>query len=381
MNRGQFFGLATTGFTQGLGVSMVATFIGIYADLFKLSGTEVGIVTTALYLSEAAILYPLGRKADAGSRKRLLLFGLLLGIPTYTAFWRAQNIQMLVIARLLQGFSVTMALITALSFVGLRSPEQKKGHYIGWFTNLQAAGNTIGALTAGYLVANFGFGLPYGVLIILSIFCGLLVYQLIPREVQDAENDRDIRNLLAKTKFHAQILFETGFAFAKAIMIAFIPVYAYVEVGLSETQLGIVMAALFTPMAIGQGFTGNWSDRIGRRPLIIGGGLLYLFGACLLPWQLTFWRLVGISALLGLADTIRIPASWAVFADEGVESGPATAFSFRMLAWMPGSLIGPLLGGVIKDTLGIATTFYTVALTITIAVSLYVSFQARAGDD
>lgn len=85
--------------------------------------------------------------------------------------------------------------------------------------------------------------------------------------------------------------------------------------------------------------------------------------------------LILVAALFGIGDSIRVPASWSIFADEGVNTGPATSFTFRMLAWRPGLLAGPLLGGLIKDFVGIANTFYTAAISVVVALIGYLVAQ------
>lgn len=61
--------------------------------------------------------------------------------------------------------------------------------------------------------------------------------------------------------------------------------------------------------------------------------------------SLAFLPLVGLSGLLGIADSFREPASMTLFADEGTDDGDvASSFGIRELIWQSGSVIAPLLG-------------------------------------
>lgn len=99
---------------------MVSTFIGIYSEIFGLSGVEVGVIGSAYSLTQVVILYPIGRFADLGKRKILLLAGLILGVPTYIAFWQVTGFATLFGARLLQGTTIALTTAIGLSFISIR---------------------------------------------------------------------------------------------------------------------------------------------------------------------------------------------------------------------------------------------------------------------
>lgn len=361
---------------------MVATFIGIYSDMYGLSGVQVGLVGMAYSLTQFIILYPIGRYADLGHRRLLFLTGLFLAAPTYLLFWRVAGFNTLFGARLLQGTAIALTTSVGLSFIAIRSRKEDRGKNLGIYNSLRGIGQTIGALAGGFLVAKFGFGVPYMFLASLYALSFVLIYFWVPPESQESREQRaggglHLSELFSGTKFRIQLGFELCFAFAKSIVIVFIPVYAYAIVGLSEAQLGAVVAARYLTFALGQGPSGKLSDKVGRTPLVILGGILFTVAAFVLPSQTSFWGLLLVGALFGVGDSIRVPASWGIFADQGVDTGPATSFSFRMLAWRPGLLTGSLLGGFIKDLFGIANTFYAAAAMVAFALIGYLTMQIR----
>ncbi|MEF8837436.1 MAG: MFS transporter [Candidatus Bipolaricaulota bacterium] len=385
IDKKQFISLSTVRFSSGLGVAMVSTFIGIYSDIFSLSGVQVGLVGVAYSLVQLLILYPVGRYADLGHRKVLLLSGLVIGVPTYLLFWRVGGFGSLFGSRLLQGFSIALTTAVGLSFISIRSKEANRGRNLGTYNSLRAAGQTIGALGGGFLVARFGFGVPYMILASLYALSFAAILFVVPEESVESREGRSggglhLSELLAGVQFRIQIGFELFFAFAKAIIIVFIPVYAYAVIGLTEGQLGAVVAARYLMFALGQGPAGKLSDIIGRAPLVVGGGTLFAIAAFVLPYQKSFWGLLLVAALIGIGDSIRVPASWGIFADQGINTGPATSFSFRMLAWRPGLIAGPLLGGFIKDLMGIANTFYAAAAAVTVALIGYIVSHLLHGE-
>ncbi|MFB6296383.1 MAG: MFS transporter, partial [Halobacteriales archaeon] len=72
----------------------------------------------------------------------------------------------------------------------------------------------------------------------------------------------------------------------------------------------------------------------------------------------SFLVLVFLNGLLGVADSLREPASMALFADEGSEEGIASSFGIRNIVWRPGSVLAPMLGGLLMDGPGMAWVFF-----------------------
>lgn len=162
------------------------------------------------------------------------------------------------------------------------------------------------------------------------------------------------------------------------------PIYAGVAAaqgGLAYGALAVsltVVAEKFVNMCC-QPFTGRLSDDYGRALFVFVGGGSYGLVALLVPFAPTIgtvlslpttYVLVGdlspaflpvlvLSGLLGAADSLREPASMALFADEGSsEGGVASSFGIRELVWRPGSVIAPLLGGWLMTEISMASVFY-----------------------
>jgi len=140
----------------------------------------------------------------------------------------------------------------------------------------------------------------------------------------------------------------------------------------------VVAAEKFTNMLC-QPFTGRLSDRFGRALFVFVGGGFYGLVALAVPFTPTiaawlslpaalpilgatppaFVPLVICNGLLGVADSIREPASMALFADEGTDDGGvASSFGIRELVWRPGSILAPLLGGLLMARVGMQWVFF-----------------------
>jgi MFS family permease len=153
----------------------------------------------------------------------------------------------------------------------------------------------------------------------------------------------------------------------------------------------VTTAEKFTNM-LAQPYTGRLSDRHGRAVFVFLGGLCYGLVALAVPLAPAvgaalpvpeglpvlgavgpaFLPLVALNGGLGAADSLREPASMALFADEGTDDGGvAASFGIRELVWRPGSVVAPLLGGFLMTGLGMEWVFYVGAATSFSAVGLF----------
>jgi MFS transporter, DHA1 family, multidrug resistance protein len=139
----------------------------------------------------------------------------------------------------------------------------------------------------------------------------------------------------------------------------FLPVIPAVKVALSlsEAQAQLTFSiALFT-MAFATLAYGSLSDRFGRRPLLMSGLLLFLFGSAISALaQTAAILLLGrvVQAMgAGCAMTLVRTIARDVYRAEHL----IRAIAYLTMFYTLGPMIAPLLGGVLIDTLGWRSVF------------------------
>jgi len=68
--------------------------------------------------------------------------------------------------------------------------------------------------------------------------------------------------------------------------------------------------------------------------------------------------ILALNALLGVADSLREPASMALYADEGEGSGITSSIGIRSIVWRPGGLVAPIFGGWLMTNVGMDVVFF-----------------------
>jgi MFS family permease len=137
------------------------------------------------------------------------------------------------------------------------------------------------------------------------------------------------------------------------------PVF-FAMVGLSLSEVGILVAIYPAVWGLLQLVTGAISDHIGRKKLIAGGMLIQAIAIWLLPTTNNFWEWVGASALLGVGTALVYPTLLAAIGDVAHPSWRATAVGVYRFWRDSGYVIGALLAGILADTLGISWSMWVI---------------------
>lgn len=132
--------------------------------------------------------------------------------------------------------------------------------------------------------------------------------------------------------------------------------------GQSVEAIGVLAALYPGVWCVAQLFTGAWSDRVGRKPLITAGMMLQ--GAALLlvaaatgftPWA------VG-AVLIGIGTALVYPTLIAAVGDQAHPTWRATAVGVYRLWRDTGYVVGALIGGAVADLFGLRVAVGAVAV-------------------
>jgi DHA1 family multidrug resistance protein-like MFS transporter len=160
--------------------------------------------------------------------------------------------------------------------------------------------------------------------------------------------------------FIGQLMMLVAFSF----FFPFIPLYVQtlgVEGEKAAAQwAGVIAASNALSMIVFQPIWGNMADRVGRKPMVLRSMLgiaifTALMGLATAPWQLVVLRFLQ-GSVAG-----SVPASNALVAAGTPKRRLGFALGLMQVAIFLGMSIGPLIGGVIADTVGYRDSFYAAA--------------------
>jgi MFS family permease len=144
------------------------------------------------------------------------------------------------------------------------------------------------------------------------------------------------------------------------IIAPILPLYAKTFAA-SGFQIGLVFAAFSVSRALLGPFIGRLSDRIGRKPIILAGLIVYGLVSVLYAWSTALWQIGAFRFIQGIASVMVTPIAQAYVGDltqPGSEGRTLNAFYASQFI---GMAIGPILGGGIGAMWSYDGAFYVMA--------------------
>lgn len=136
------------------------------------------------------------------------------------------------------------------------------------------------------------------------------------------------------------------------------------------TAVGVAFGSFSVATLALRPLAGRWSDRHGRRPLLVGGASV--FAVAVLGHLLVtdmFW-LVVLRIMLGTAEAAYFVAGFAALADLAPPGRAGEALSYNSLALFVGIASGPLIGQALTGLGGFALAWAGIAMLLAVAATL-----------
>ncbi|MEZ3143998.1 MFS transporter [Halobaculum sp. MBLA0143] len=404
----EFAALAGTAFARSQAYSTILIALALYADQFGTTGFVEGLFGTGFAVVQLLIVLPLGRQVDKGNAKRWLLGGLAINVVVFFGFMFVESSVHVILIRMLQGVGASILWITGSTVIGTIAPDDGNGRWLGSYNQVAAFSSLAGDAVGGYLLYTYEFTFTYVVLSGVTIAAFLLVFAFLRDDPGggvegDAGGGRaTLRALLDLPMVKALVTFRIAFSVGKMAVIIFLPILARTEFGINALVIGWILAGGKLTKSLTQGYVGDLSDRVGKKQyFVVVGALLYGLGTALIPLSFyfegaitpvsiqafggvqelggAFFALFGAYCVLGVADSIRLPASMALFVEEGEKfDSVASSMSLRSISWKVGQVAGPVGVGLIKDFVSVEAAFYTAAGFIVVASGIFWVVFTRA---
>jgi FSR family fosmidomycin resistance protein-like MFS transporter len=132
------------------------------------------------------------------------------------------------------------------------------------------------------------------------------------------------------------------------------PLFPFVRefYGVSYTELGFALTAFNITTALCQTPAGFLVDRIGARSVLVSGLVLGAISLAVVGMFPSFWLLVAMFAVLGVANGVYHPADYAILSQLVSAERAGQAFSMHIFAGFLGTAVTPATMLVLQQWLG-----------------------------
>jgi MFS family permease len=344
-------------------------------------------------ITKAITNYGAGRLADRLGRKHVLVAGWLVAIPVPFLLMWGPSWKWIVAANVLlgvsQGLTWSLTVIMKIDLVGPKRRGLAMG--VNEFSGYIAVAAS--AFATGWIAARYGLRPQPFYLGIVYVACGLLISALLVRDTRDhvahetalrsakqAEAHVSQREVFWRTTLSDRNLSSVSQAglvnnLNDGMAWGIFPLY-FAAAGIGLERIGVLAALYPATWGMMQLFTGAWSDRIGRKRLIVGGMWVQAIGIAITAATTSFTPFALGSLLLGLGTAMVYPTLLAAIGDVAHPGWRASAVGVYRLWRDLGYAIGALLAGVVADAFGLAAAMWLVAF-ITFGSGTIVALRMR----
>jgi EmrB/QacA subfamily drug resistance transporter len=165
-----FTTVAVGQFTTVIGNSGTAVALPRIADDLELDLAVASWVMVAMALTISAVLLPMGRLSDVMGRKRVYIAGLLVMASGVTVSATSQNLPILLIGRVIEGFGAAMVMTVAIAIITSVFPASERGKALGMNMFVIGLGAVSGPVVGGVLVDVFSWRAIFMATGVVTIF-------------------------------------------------------------------------------------------------------------------------------------------------------------------------------------------------------------------
>jgi len=175
----------------------------------------------------------------------------------------------------------------------------------------------------------------------------------------------------AKLFFIAVAIFSTGFG----MMTPAVPLYAGVMASANTLELGLLGAFASIPYIFLPAVFGKVSDRIGRKPTMMAGLLLYATAVIMYAQSATFMQLLILRIVEGVCFSAIWPSAEAFIGDCSNGRNRSAMVGMYSVSWSFGYMAGPIVLGAAISFVDIRYAFYGVALFMVAGAAMVASIK------
>ncbi len=318
-----------------------------------------------------------GAVIDRIGRKPVLVAGWIIGLPVPLLLIWAPTWGWIIAANVLLGINQGMTWSTTVVMkIDLVGPA-RRGTALGFNEAAGYGAVSLTALATGALAARYGLRPAPFLLGVAFTALGLGLSTLFVRETQAharqeatkttgrADENDGFATVFARTTWRDPTLAAVSQAglvnnAVDGLAWGILPLL-FAAHGQSVEAIGVLAAIYPGVWCVGQLFTGAWSDRVGRKPLIVAGMVLQGAALALVAATTGFAAWAAAAVLIGAGTALVYPTLIAAVGDVAHPNWRATAVGVYRLWRDAGYVVGALLGGVVADLFDLRTAVMVVA--------------------
>lgn len=340
----------------------------------------IGFVMGASTLTGIVVKLPAGALSDVFGRRRLLIAGALVFATLPFTYLAASTLLVLIVLRFAHGTATAIFGPVASASLSDIAPPANRGSWLSTYSTAQGAGQALGPVLAGYLIAAGRFDLAFAAAGVIGLGVPIIVSGC--RGSSEASRNRapwqEFKRGIREVARDRLVLVTSGAQAAQFVLNgtlnAFLPLYGREVLGLTVTHLGWLFGAqTLTTLAVRPAI--GWvSDRAGRRWIIVTGLTVCSAAVLLVSFASNTAEIFAVTIAYAAGVAITTAATSAYITDVTHRARYGAAHGVFGTIYDVGDALGPIAAGILVASMGYARMFQVMAaVAFTMAVAFAVT--------
>lgn len=329
----------------GMSQGLLLPLLSILLEDAGVSSDMNGINSAAMYIGIFATMFFIEKPVSRFGYRTVIIAGMSIVIAATLLFPLTQSLTIWFILRLLVGVGDSSLHYATQLWIVSSSPKERRGQYISLYGMSYGIGFSLGPL--GINLLPLGKAIPFVITSAFFVLVLLLVLRMSNEFPERAIRGEVSENRFLRTYRIAWFVLIPSFLYGlmEASMNTSFPLYG-LRIDLSQQWISLLLLAFGAGSLILQLPLGMWSDRMGRKPILIGCGLIGAIAFLCIPAAggellLLFLLFMIAGGVVGSFYSLGL----AYAADLLPRSILPAANVIASIHFSVGSILGPTLGG------------------------------------
>ena len=328
----------------------------------------VGFIVAASTVTGILLKLPAGAWSDVLGRRPLLVAGAVVFAAMPFTYLGIVSLGALVAIRFVHGAATAIFGPVASASLSDVAPPDRRATWLSTYSTIQGAGQAIGPVISGYLIAAGRYDLAF---VVAGLFAAATPFIAAGWPVNapaaggsrpSGHFARGILEVCRRPLILLTSLTQAAQFVLNGTLNAFLPLFAREVLGLGASQLGWLFALQTVTTLATRPIVGMVSDRIGRRSVIVAG-----LGTCSAAvWFVSsaagLYSLLAAVTVYAVGVAITTAATSAFITDLSHRARYGTAHGVFGSIYDVGDALGPIAAGLLVATVGYAHMFQIMAL-------------------
>ncbi|WP_246099783.1 MFS transporter [Tessaracoccus rhinocerotis] len=382
--------LSAAGFLVAIGFGVVIPVLTPFARTFEANAFQLGLVVS-MFAAMRAVMSPFAARIGRGIGERnAITIGMLIVAASTVATALAPSLAAMIVLRSLGGIGSAMFTISAINMLLASAPEDLRGRASGLYQGGFLLGS-MGGPALGGLLGAISYRAPFYfyavMLVVTAVFVAFMLPARAPVLHAHSREPRRFSEVLRDVRYQAACVAALGQGWQSfGVRNALIPILVTEMLLLDTAWTGVAFAVAAAAQTAMLGAAGTWTDRLGRKPILIAAGVICGLSTIAMPFAPNIWLLILVLCVYGVGAAFQGTAPTAAVADATDGRGGVPVAVFSMITDI-GAIAGPLIAGAIIDATNFGTGFLVgglilllgAAYALLIPKSLDLSFRKERG--